>query len=198
MKWWQAAACALMVALLLTAPAAAQVNDPPIIVDAFERARTGQDVDAAMGLFADDATVTVQDQQTQQLTAFTGKDQIRGFLAVQVARSVPQVTSSRHVVGNTVTWTERDAADLVVEAVVLDGKIRSIAYRPATLSPSHMAGGIPVPLLAASVVATTCLLAIGLRTLLARRSALLLRPASRRRGQLLRELDVWRVARRGS
>lgn len=127
-----------VVVLLLgafTAQAMAQVNDPPGVVDAYERARSMRNVDAALAVFADDAVVRLVDRGT---VSFTGKTDIRRFLQDVGVRNVPLLISSRHVVGTTVTWTERDqfqaqtAVDLSAEAVVQDGKIKSLLYRVGT------------------------------------------------------------------
>jgi hypothetical protein len=125
-------ACLLSALLLsIASVAAAQVTDPPVIVDAFERARTQGRLDDALSYFADDATVVLMDRGASPVV---GKNSIRGFL--QVTRGTPPlIMSDRHVVGNTVTWTERHPGqrpvDLSVQALVEDGKIRSLTYRLA-------------------------------------------------------------------
>lgn len=195
-----ALAGAALLAGLLVRPVLAQVSDPPVVIDAFERARDSQNLDAALAQFADDAVVTVEGRPS---VSFAGKEQIRRFLVVLGAEA-PRVTSSRHVVGSTITWTERDTAhrfaapDLWVEAVVRDGKIRSIAYRPGLSSASAQTGSpvrVPPALLGVAGAASIGLLAIGVPMLLGggRR-----RPAapSRLRGHLLAELDQWQLARR--
>src|SRR4051794_25281208 len=101
---------ALMVALLvLLGPgaslAAAQVMDPPVIIEAFERARNQRNVDTALSYFADDAVVRLVERGT---VSFNGKSEIRRFLQNIGTRTPPMVPSNRHVVGNTVTWNERD------------------------------------------------------------------------------------------
>jgi ketosteroid isomerase-like protein len=188
--WTAPALFALLACCALAVPAHAQVSDPPVVVDAYERARSGQDVDAATGLFADDAVLRVEGRQIQQ---FTGKDQIRGYLLLLVARSSPRVTSSRHVVGNTVTWTEHDAADLAVEAVIRDGKIRSLVYRPAPAVGSSDA--VPIPLLAAAAIAVLCLLTIAVHARVTAPARAGLASASRLRGRMLADLDHWHGAR---
>jgi hypothetical protein len=117
---------------LLAAQATAQVNNPPAVIDAFERARTARNVDAALDQFADDAVVRLIERGT---VSFSGKTDVRRFLQEVAVRNVPLLTSNRHVVGNTVTWNEREqfrsqsTVDLSVEAVVQDGKIKSLVYR---------------------------------------------------------------------
>jgi hypothetical protein len=183
-------------------PLAAQVSDPPVVIDAFERARNAQNVDAALAQFADDASITIEGRTPQ---SFRGKDEIRRFLLVTVGRSVPRLTSSRHVAGNTVTWTERvqgqlpTMLDLSVEAMVRDGKIRSIVYRLGAPAAQTGATGaapvaLPAPLLGSLIVVGVCLLAVVLRTLLVG-SRSRGRPGSRLRGRLLAELDQWQLAR---
>jgi hypothetical protein len=113
---------------------AAQVMDPPVIIDSFERARNQKNVDAALAYFADDAVVRLVERGT---VTFNGRTEIRRFLQNIGVRNPPTMTSNRHVVGNTVTWNERDqgqlmnAIDLSVEAFVQDGKIKSLVYRVA-------------------------------------------------------------------
>jgi hypothetical protein len=115
----------------------AQVLDPPVIVDSFFRARDRGDIDRALSTFADNAVVRLEERQA---VAFTGKAEIRKFL-MSIGREPPQVTSNRHVVGNTVTWSERTrgqqqtSIDLSVEAVVQEGKIISMMYRVALPQP---------------------------------------------------------------
>ncbi|MBV9175360.1 MAG: hypothetical protein JOZ81_35335, partial [Chloroflexi bacterium] len=105
----------------------------------------------------------------------------------------PQVTSSRHVVGATVTWTEHGVADFAVEAVVRRGKITSLVYRPAP--PVASSSTIPAPLLFAAAVATLGLLVVGARALL-NAGAPAVSARSRLRGHLLADLDQWHDARR--
>ncbi len=157
----------LLGCLLLAVPtlAVAQVNDPPVIVDAFERARAEGKIDLALSYFADDATVFVQDRGVPGLI---GKADIRRFLQ-QTTRTPPLITSSRHVVGNTITWTERHqgqpprALDLQVEAIVQDGKIKSLTYALATQAaqPSTSADG-PARLPASYALAALSVLSAGL------------------------------------
>jgi hypothetical protein len=123
------------------ARALAQVLDPPVIVDSFERARNQRDVDAALAFFADNAVVRVEERNAM---SFTGKAEIRRFVQTMGVRPPPQVTSNRHVVGNTVSWSERAQGqggqqqppmDLKVEAIVQEGKIISLVYRVALPPP---------------------------------------------------------------
>src|SRR3954468_12097961 len=127
----------LLVLLLLgggARVAAAQVMDPPVIIEAFERARNQRNVDAALAYFADDAVVRLVERGT---VTFNGKSEIRRFLQNIGTRTAPMLTSNRHVVGNTVSWNERDQGqlqstiDLSVEAFVQEGKIKSLVYRAA-------------------------------------------------------------------
>jgi hypothetical protein len=192
---------ALLLGLALARPALAQVSDPPVVIDAYERARDAQNLDAALAQFADDAVVIVEGRTPQ---SFNGKGEIRAFLQAEIAQPTARLTSSRHVVGYTVTWTERQQAprlvmpELWVEAVVRDGKIKSMVYRlnaPLSRAAEAPAPPVPAPLLVAAALAAVGLLAAGVHVLLAgaRRPV---EPPSRLRGHLLADLDQWQLARR--
>ncbi|HEY3058562.1 MAG TPA: nuclear transport factor 2 family protein [Chloroflexota bacterium] len=193
--------CALLLALLVLDAgswvAAAQVTDPPIIVEAFERARGQRNVDTALAYFADDAVVRLIERGT---VSFNGKAEIRRYLQSVGIRTPPLVTSNRHVVGNMVTWNERDqgqlltAIDLTVEAVVQDGKIKSLVYRVATppaLDTRPVEGPTRLPALFALagvvVLGTLLLLAASLGP---RRRA----PGSTLHGKLMSSLGDWHPA----
>src|SRR5215216_621136 len=84
-------------------------------------------------------------------------------------RSPPLITSSRHVVGNTVTWREREQGerratrDLQVEALVQDGKIKSLVYSRTALAANQARpeeGLARVP--AAAALGGLALLSVGL------------------------------------
>jgi hypothetical protein len=183
-----------VVALLLgasTGQAIAQVSDPTLVVDAYERARTTRNVDAALATFADDAVVRLVDRGT---FSFSGKVDIRRFLQDVAVRNVPLLVSNRHVAGTTVTWTERDqfqaqsAVDLSVEAIVQDGKIKSLQYRVGT-SPTAdgraVQAGEPLP----ATIALAAVVALGVVLLAAASLGSRRRPsASTLRGKLMTSL----------
>lgn len=129
-------------------------GDPAAVITAYEMARNRRDVDAALAYFADDATIS------QRTTTFSGKDEIRKFLDASGTRSRFVVVSDRHANGTRVSWTERSGGQasgqaaqgpgasslasstmsssvstpafaVSVEAIVRDGKIRSLVYLAA-------------------------------------------------------------------
>lgn len=124
--------------VLLVHAAYAQGNSPGAVVYAYEHALGQQNFDAAVAHFSDDAIVTLHDARTRTLN---GPDQIRQTLLGADLQAAPVLTSTRRVVGDTVTWTERteragqllSGSDMTVQAVVRDGKIHSMEYRPGVL-----------------------------------------------------------------
>jgi hypothetical protein len=177
--------------LLGAGPAFAQVSDPPVVIDAFQQARAARDVDRALALFTSDGSVTLD----YRGPGYGGREEIRQILTVLVLRGAPVQTSSRHVVGNTITWTERDQnLDLAVEAVVKEGKIQSLVYRDehaAAAEPTTL----PVGLLAFAAAAALVLVFAGVLSLVG--LPFLRRPArsSRLQGRLLAKLHDWRLGR---
>ncbi|MGI9148861.1 MAG: nuclear transport factor 2 family protein [Chloroflexota bacterium] len=149
LRVWLAAGvgvAALIVSGVLASMAAAQAGaDPAAVITAYETARNQHDVDTALSYFADDATVS------QRSTTYSGKDDIRKYLDGNSARARFVVVSDRQTAGNHISWTERSggqgpgqqgqalngplassqAFQISVEAIVQDGKIRSIAYLPS-------------------------------------------------------------------
>ncbi len=118
-----------------TAPMPAPQADPGSIVEAFERARGAADVDGALALFSDSAVVSMQGRTSE---TFTGSKQLRTYMQTIGTRFQIVMRSRPIVQGNTVTWTERDlffghALDATVVAVVMDGRIVSLAYRDSQL-----------------------------------------------------------------
>src|SRR3981081_3721709 len=122
--------------LLLVQAAGAHGLNPSTVVDSYERAWGENDVDGALGYFADNAVVTLQEARTQ---APTGRQQIREFLQTAMLQATPVLTSSRQADGGRVMWSERiegqvlTAKDVSVQAVVKDGKIQSLVYRPGRM-----------------------------------------------------------------
>ncbi len=204
-------ACVLSALLLSFAgDASAQVMDPPVVVDSFERARSQGKVDLALGYFADDATVTLPVRRSINVSGrtlpsqapgaptFTGKNEIRRFLDTFMAGPQPLITTNRHVVGNTVTWNERDQGqrpiDVTVQAVVQDGKIKSLTYSPAIITPASPPAAQATARLGAPI-ATAGLALLALSLLAVASLAPRRHPsASTLRGKLVTSLGQWRVA----
>lgn len=192
---------ALLLLVVLPAATAAQVNDPPVIIDSYERARNQGKTDAALAYFHNDATIFLSEQGN---STFVGKVEIRRFLQLYETRSPPLITSSRHVVGNTVSWREREQGerrttrDMTVEALVQDGKIKSLIYSRAILpaNPARPEDGL-ARLPAAAVLGGLALFSTGLLAFafVAPRRP---RSASRLNGKLLTELAHWRRPAPGS
>ncbi len=128
------------------APSTAPPNAPPdstsalAVLQTYDFTVNGHDVDAALLLFADDATVTTPSG------TFSGKSQVRTWLHNDAAQNIHvEVVGDRAVQGDTVKWTERitrddfkklgiERAEAHAEAVVQDSKIKSfnLAFTPDT------------------------------------------------------------------
>jgi hypothetical protein len=121
---------------VVTATVAAQGTptpqpNPSLVVETFERARGAGDVDAALGVFADTAVITLQGRARQ---SFTGPVALRNYLQTIGTRFRIVLRSRPIVQGSTVTWTERDqfgeeAIDTTVVAIVSGGRIVALTYR---------------------------------------------------------------------
>jgi hypothetical protein len=203
---------------VLVSLAGAQAGgDPATVIAAYEMARNRRDFDAALTYFADDAWITTRS------STYSGKDEIRKYLD-SPTRSRFVVVSDRRASGTRINWTERSgttnsatqtqtgvqaqrpsAAEGVsanpsayvvnVEAVVQDGKIRSLTFlatttplRPdpalegrAQLPASIGLGAVLVVLLGTLLVAS-----IGLRRSTSR---------STLQGRLMHDLQGWSAAR---
>jgi SnoaL-like protein len=197
-----------VVATMATAQAGA---DPAAIIAAYEMARNQRDVDTALSYFADDATVT------QRATNYAGKDEIRKYLESISTRSRFVVVTERRTSGNRVTWTERGGGapspgqqspslngplsssqgfQINVEAVVQDGKIRSLTYL-ATVPPqradlaldgrAQLPAGVGLAAVLAILLSVVLITSTGLR-----RPA---REASSLQGRLMQALRGWTAAR---
>jgi hypothetical protein len=212
---------ALIVSGVIASMAKAQAGvDPAAVITGYEMARNRRDLDGALAYFADDASIV------QRTTSFTGKDEIRKFLDASSTRSRFVVVSDRHTSGNRVTWNERtggpggpgpntpgqgqntglngtlannaasSAFVVSVEAVVQDGKIRSLAYQatnaPLRTDPS-LDGRAQLP----ASVGLAAVIAVLLGMLMiassgVRRGAM---GASTLRGRLMHDLRGWSAAR---
>jgi hypothetical protein len=130
MRGWLGAAVIAVCSLLWAAEASAQQppTDPVGVLVAFELARNRGDLDAALSYFASDAVVV------QRSARFNGRDEIRTFLQAAPNRGRATVIANRRQDGSRVTWNERigspnaNTGDVNAEAVVLEGKIRSLVY----------------------------------------------------------------------
>ena len=235
---------ALMVSGVIATMARAQTGvDPASVVAAYETARNRRDLDAALGYFADDATVS------QRTTTFSGKDEIRRFLDGASARSRFVVVTDRQTTGNRVSWTERSGqplsaqqtagtgqavggqtqsvagqtqnitgqsaqslnsavatngngttpAPVSVEAIVRDGKIRSLAYvslaGPGRIDPA-LDGRAQLPASAGLGAVVAVMLgvlmvgSVGLRRRVPASSSL--------HGRLMHDLQGWKAARQSA
>jgi hypothetical protein len=106
--------------------------DPSAVITAYEVARNRGDVDGALATFAADAIIT------QRATTLSGTDEIRRFIETAASRGRFPTVSNRRIEGNRVLWSERSVnqnsnlPETSVEAVVVEGKIKSLAYAGPT------------------------------------------------------------------
>jgi hypothetical protein len=179
---------------LVVEAASAQALNPCAVIANYERALSQGDAEGAVALFADDATITLRGTRARSLT---GLSQIRQFLGSGDPRSGAPLAYNRKVIGNMVTWNEpvaglaQVATDQRVEAVVTQGKIRSLVYRQGTVDTDGANPGNEVtPESAAMVLEAEVLLGLGLLTLATLRTHA--PSSSQLRGRLLRDLHHWR------
>ena len=179
-------------------------SDPEAVITGYEMARNRRDVDAAMGYFADDATIV------QRNTSFSGKDEIRRFLEASAGRSRFVVVTDRHSVGNQVTWTERAGGGLgtqsqvqglpgfqvTVQATVQDGKIKTIVYSPfgqQAQTPVVIDNRGQVP--AVFGLGSVLVVLLGVVLLASAGAGRAVGAPSRLRGRLMQDLQGWAAAR---
>jgi SnoaL-like domain len=205
-------ACLVASGVLVTLARAQATGDPAAVIAAYEAARNQRDLDLALSYFADDATLT------QRNTTFTGKVDIRKFLEGFSTRARFNTVSDRQVNGTRVTWTERASGPgtepqtrppqglnagtaasgftFGVEAVVQDGKIRSITYLPPNQAPrtdpsldgrAQLPATIGLAAIVAILGGIVLIASVGLQ-----RGAT---TASTLRGRLLQGLRGWSAAR---
>ncbi len=178
--------------VLLVNAAFAQGVSPHAVIESFERDAAQQDVDATLARFSDTAVITQYGQRTRTLAT---RDQIRDFLEQSRGVPAPVLTSTRHIDGNLVSWSERIPAtettvarERTVQATVADGKIQSLTYRPGR---SSTLDGPPAPTVtpasAGLALGGLLLLGIGLLTLATVRQRV--RSGSRLSGKLLSGLS---------
>jgi hypothetical protein len=200
--------CVAVLALVpvrLARPAAAQAGpDPSVIVNGFEQARNQRDVDAILGYFADDATLT---DRTQRI--YHGRDEIRAYFQQLAARGrgLTLATVNLRVNGQQVSWAERPPTqagagfEIGVDAVIRDGKIRSLAYMTSAAAaqrtdPSRD-GRTSFPALV-GLVAVLAILAVAAAVVSAAGSGPVPGRESHLRGRLVAELATWRADQRRS
>ncbi len=149
MNLWQRILTVLMLATTLAVtPAAAAADDPLSAIDALDATLNAQNVDGALALFADDATVRQSPPQPGSTGVYQGKAAVRAFLVSDVAQNIHfDLASPRQVVGERVTWINNTAIDpwrnLGIaplqgqgDATVHGGKIVSLTI---TLTPDSLA-----------------------------------------------------------
>jgi hypothetical protein len=196
MRLFRALALVAGAFILLVHAAGATGVSPCAIVDNYERAWTHQDLDGALAQLADGAVITVHDPRARSLTS---RQQITEFLQFTAMRGAPILTAPCQVAGNTVTWSERpdteslNANEVTVQAVVQNGKIQSLVYRPGRLVQRLTAPASADKVASESAglnLAALVLLGLGLLSL-----ATVIphgRSDSNLRGRLMRELHHWR------
>jgi hypothetical protein len=182
--------------VLLVHAAGAQSVSPCGVLDSYERAWGQHDVDGALALLGDNAVVTLHDSRARSLTS---RDQIREFLQSTRLVGTPQLTTSRQVDADTVSWSEHiegetfNATDLTVHARVTDGKIQSLIYRPGSLVRGPATGvSDDTPQFGGNVLAALLLLGLGLLSLAS--APRQVHAGSNLRGRLMGDLKLWRAA----
>ncbi len=128
--------------------ASAPTSDPLAVVTTLDATLNAQNIEDALALFADDATVRQNPAQPGATGIYTGKAEVRVFLASIVAQNIHfDLTAPRQVVGEWVMWTNNTSVDpwrkLGIaplqgqgDVTVHDGKIVSLTI---TLTPASMA-----------------------------------------------------------
>lgn len=142
------------------ASASTRAIDPIAILNTYDFAHNGGDVDAGLALFADDAVVIVRSG------TFAGQAQIRTWLEREAAvKSQTKVVGQRTLQNDTITWrslvTRDDLTKLGItdaqaddEAVVQQGKIKSFksTFTPETQAKLDAAQTLPTVAPAISAV----------------------------------------------
>jgi ketosteroid isomerase-like protein len=119
-------------------------TDPLAVVEALDAACNARDLEAVMGLFADDAVVR-QLPPPLDGGVYRGKEQVRAWFAPQLA-GFHIDSRDREAHGQRVTWSAKMIADVLrqmgisepvdasAEAVVRDGKLVSFTVTNPTAS----------------------------------------------------------------
>ena len=176
--------------------AQAQVPEAMAVVTAYEMARNRGDLDVAVSYFADDATLT------QRTTVYTGRDEIQAYLQAAIGRGRFVVVSNRRLNGSQLSWVERPSGQNIngievnVEAIVQDGKIKSLTYNGAAAAVrSEVTADGRAQLPALLGLASVVLLMSGLILVVSTGLPHPTQPQSHLRGRLIQDLQVWRAAR---
>ncbi len=148
MKLWKGILPALILAMVIAVMPAAAAEDPLSVVEALDATLNAQNVDGALALFADDATVRQSPPPPGSTGPYLGKAAVRTFLASIVAQHIHfDLAAPRQVAGERVTWINNTSIDpwrnLGIaplqgqgDATVHGGKIVSLTI---TLTPDSMA-----------------------------------------------------------
>src|SRR6476619_6527023 len=102
---------ALVLLFTFVPTVSAQNNDPLAVAQAFEAAINAHDLDAALTLFADDATWTDTHPAPDVPNPLQGKDAIKGFLTLILQAKPHDEASNLQVNGDTVTWFSKETLE---------------------------------------------------------------------------------------
>jgi hypothetical protein len=120
------------------------------VVEAFLAARAARDLEATMAAFDE-----VPELRSSQGINWSGRDAVRAIMAYRLLDTY--TLGDRHVVGNTVTWTEHVRRTIAsgsppanfdedVEAVVVRGRIKSlVTYLGGMRLPPTVTATVPEP-----------------------------------------------------
>ncbi len=127
-------------------------EDPISRVEDFDAAWNTHDEEAVLGFFADDAVVKLEPPPPGEREAYTGKEQIRGFVRTHtpgfhVESRDHQVAGHQEGVGDRVIWESTVSSDSfrslgadqvegTAEAILKEGRIESFTF---TLSQETLA-----------------------------------------------------------
>ncbi len=123
------------------------LEDPISIVRAFDAALNAHDLEAVMGLFAEDATVRYVPAPPPGPAAYEGKPEIRGLVQRLIEEGIAVQAEHYEATGERVTSRDRrtcaarheqlggNPVILTCEAVVRGGKIASLTF---TFSPESL------------------------------------------------------------
>lgn len=144
-------ALALSMASLATPQVYAQQTDPVSIANAWITAIGVYDFDAAVALLDDDSYLVLSIAPSGKATTYAGKDEIGGALRSYAIDNVRvDLVSPPQLVNGTVTWVERQTSDslrqlrvasvdVTADAIIENGKIRSIVYELTAASALRIA-----------------------------------------------------------
>jgi hypothetical protein len=170
--------------------------DPSSVITAFELARNRGDIDGALAYFAADASIR------QRTSVMSGHVEIRRYLELLISRGRYPSVTNRRVDGTRVLWIERgmgqnaSLAETSVEAVVVEGKIKLLAFQGAPAGQRNAAaldtrGQLPAMVGLGSVL----LLLLGTLVMTSTRFGRTASAPSTLQGRLMHDLRGWRTAR---